>query len=226
MANGTQGYDLIGPEKLAGWDAIPVQSAPAAVLKLLEAPPGCALDVGAGSGRVSAWLAARGWRVDAVEPMAAFREHALRVHGDAARWLDGALPALEPIEASTYDLITCFAVLASGRDRARGFASPVRRASEAGRGACTLAADWRRTCRAPALRTRSRTVCGGRPRLRADAHVRDRSGVGPDLEPRRRRTLAVAGVSGIGLARLCALPPCPRPVYPAFNDKTRIREAH
>lgn len=110
---GTQGYDRIGPEKLAQWDQIAVETAPAPALALLSGRPGRALDVGAGSGRVSAWLAARGWSVDAVEPMAQFRAHAAAVHQSAgARWLDDALPHLGGLRrAPGYDLITCLALL-------------------------------------------------------------------------------------------------------------------
>ncbi len=53
------------------------------------------LDVGAGSGRDSAWFAAQGADVVAVEPSAAMREEGRRRHPDhKVRWLDDALPGL------------------------------------------------------------------------------------------------------------------------------------
>ncbi|XBQ15517.1 MAG: class I SAM-dependent methyltransferase [Oceanicaulis sp.] len=113
MIEGVQGYDAVGADRLAAWDAVPVEAAPEPALAMLSGPAGQALDIGAGSGRVSAWLAARGWRVDAVEPMAAFRAHAEAAHrSDAIRWIDGGLPDLAGLDAGTYQLAVCFAVLA------------------------------------------------------------------------------------------------------------------
>ncbi len=86
-------------------------------LHLLPAAPGVALDVGAGSGRDAAALAARGWEVYAVEPAAQLRALAQRhAHPGAGRvaWLDDALPALERVEAleldGRFDLILASAV--------------------------------------------------------------------------------------------------------------------
>ncbi|MGW1409720.1 class I SAM-dependent methyltransferase [Streptomyces sp. NPDC002403] len=53
------------------------------------------LDVGAGTGRDAAALAARGHDVVAVEPTAELREHARRLHtGSGIVWVDDALPDL------------------------------------------------------------------------------------------------------------------------------------
>jgi SAM-dependent methyltransferase len=56
---------------------------------------GLVLDVGAGSGRDAQWFAERGWDVVAVEPAAALRAEAARLHdAPRIRWLDDSLPAL------------------------------------------------------------------------------------------------------------------------------------
>ena len=67
-----------------------------------------ALDVGAGSGRDAAWLAGLGFDVVAVEPAAAMRTEARRLHGDdRIRWLDDRLPALDATHALalSFDLV-------------------------------------------------------------------------------------------------------------------------
>jgi SAM-dependent methyltransferase len=70
----------------------------AGALPFLPAAPGLVLDVRAGSGRDAAWFAARGHEVVAVEPAAALREAARRLHpSPAIRWLDDRLPALAAV---------------------------------------------------------------------------------------------------------------------------------
>lgn len=65
------------------------------VLALVPAEPGRVLDVGAGTGRDAAALAARGHRVVAVEPTAELRAHGRRLHADIRiDWVDDALPDL------------------------------------------------------------------------------------------------------------------------------------
>lgn len=68
--------------------------------ELLPPPPGPMLDIGAGSGVHAAGLAARGYRVVAVEPSAGMRAEAARLFPDAAvEWLDDRLPGLEALRA-------------------------------------------------------------------------------------------------------------------------------
>jgi SAM-dependent methyltransferase len=65
------------------------------VLHLLPPPPGDVLDIGAGSGRDAAALAALGHRVVAVEPTAALRARAALLHpSPRIEWIDDALPDL------------------------------------------------------------------------------------------------------------------------------------
>ena len=57
-----------------------------------------ALDIGAGSGRDAAWLAAKGWNVVAVEPAAGLsRLGGSITRGQAVRWLDDSLPELASV---------------------------------------------------------------------------------------------------------------------------------
>ncbi|HYF22627.1 MAG TPA: methyltransferase domain-containing protein [Caulobacteraceae bacterium] len=80
----------------------------APVLDLLSEAPGAALDVGAGTGRDADWLARRGWRVTAVEPVAAFRGVC---GGTAVEWIDGRLPDLAPALAGRrFELVIVNAV--------------------------------------------------------------------------------------------------------------------
>ncbi|MCG7393678.1 class I SAM-dependent methyltransferase [Microvirga sp. ACRRW] len=74
---------------------------------------GHALDIGAGTGRDAAALAARGFRVHAAEPTAELRAHAQRLHPDPAiTWTDDALPDLAGLLAggTRFDLIVMTAV--------------------------------------------------------------------------------------------------------------------
>jgi len=83
------------------------------VLHLLPQPPGRVLDVGAGTGRDAAALAAMGHRVTAVEPTAAMRTRAARLHPvPGIEWVDDSLPELAAIvlEGTAYDAVMLTAV--------------------------------------------------------------------------------------------------------------------
>jgi SAM-dependent methyltransferase len=95
------------------YESVSFEQVHGAWLHLLPPRSGLALDVGAGSGRDAAWLAARGWEVVAVEPAKGMREKARRLHESARiRWLDDALPALAETHRLDYsfDLILLSAV--------------------------------------------------------------------------------------------------------------------
>lgn len=99
------------PELIAGYDALPPEQIYAAVLDLFPAPPARVADIGAGTGRDAAWLAHKGHRVLAVEPVPAFREAGAALHGDAIEWLDDQLPALDETERrGPFDLVLLCAV--------------------------------------------------------------------------------------------------------------------
>ena len=85
-----------------------------------------ALDVGAGSGRDAAWLAALGYDVVAAEPAAGMRTEARKLHhNDRIRWLDDRLPGLNATHALalSFDLILLSGVWqhVAPQDRQRGF---------------------------------------------------------------------------------------------------------
>ena len=64
---------------------------------LLPTAPALMLDIGAGSGRDAAWLAAAGHQMLAVEPAAALRQHGQRLHPDERIcWLDDRPPPATP----------------------------------------------------------------------------------------------------------------------------------
>jgi protein-L-isoaspartate O-methyltransferase len=81
------------------------------VLHLIPAQSGAVLDIGAGSGRDAAALAALGHRVVAVEPVAELRSRAQRIHaGRDIEWLDDGLPDLTALRGRSFDLILLTAV--------------------------------------------------------------------------------------------------------------------
>ena len=60
---------------------------------------------------LAAWLARQGHCVLAVEPVRAFREAGVRLHGGEVEWLDDRLPGLEKIEGrEPFDLVLLCAV--------------------------------------------------------------------------------------------------------------------
>ena len=85
-----------------------------------DLPPGLALDAGAGHGSESLWLAARGWRVTAVDFSAVALEHARSraesFGADVAErieWIEGDLATWTP-PPDHYDLVTCLYVHIAG----------------------------------------------------------------------------------------------------------------
>ena len=71
------------------------------------------LDIGAGTGRDSAWLASLGHRVLAVEPSKSMLQIAQHAHKDASiKWMSDALPSLSVVRSQeqVYDVIVLSAV--------------------------------------------------------------------------------------------------------------------
>jgi SAM-dependent methyltransferase len=93
--SGTEGYADEAEELFRLYEAIPAADAHRAVLHLIPTAPSRILDIGSGTGRDAAWLAAQGHRVVAVEPTDAMRLPAMALHpSPRIEWLDDSLPDL------------------------------------------------------------------------------------------------------------------------------------
>lgn len=108
IVSGTEGYAeqahaIVGPvEKIRFADLH------RPILHLIPTAPCAVLDIGAGTGRDAAALAALGHRVLAVEPTAALRQQAVTLHPcPLIEWLDDSLPDLARVRARgpRFDLI-------------------------------------------------------------------------------------------------------------------------
>jgi SAM-dependent methyltransferase len=110
------------PELIARFDSIPVEEIYAPVLDLFPTQPCRIADIGAGTGRDSAWLAGLGHHLLAIEPVDALLCAGMALHdAPAIRWLKDALPALERVPAGlSFDLILLCAVWQHLDEDARG----------------------------------------------------------------------------------------------------------
>jgi len=98
------------PDLIARFDAIAPTLLYRPVIDLFPGAPSRVVDIGAGTGRDAAWLAAQGHEVLAVEPVAALREAGEALHRDAGiNWSDDRLPALGRTRGP-FDLILLSAV--------------------------------------------------------------------------------------------------------------------
>lgn len=94
-ADAARYYSQHADELLERYERVTFEAVHADLIPYLPKLPGIAVDVGAGSGRDAAWLAARGWTVVAVEPSKLLRENGYRLHPEARiEWIDDALPHL------------------------------------------------------------------------------------------------------------------------------------
>ena len=106
-------YDAHAPELARSYESIRAEQLHAWMLDLLPQGKGVALDIGAGTGRDAAWLAARGMDVVAAELSAAMREQALALHpGPNVRWIADSLPDLREVLRTglSFDVILLSAV--------------------------------------------------------------------------------------------------------------------
>ncbi|MET7734798.1 class I SAM-dependent methyltransferase [Streptomyces sp. NPDC005402] len=108
---GVQGYYAESAERLGRmYESVSFEAVHGALLDLLPEAPARVLDVGAGTGRDAAALAARGYTVDAVEPVAELRRVAERLHpGSGVTWRAGALPEIPGVRGP-YDVVLLSAV--------------------------------------------------------------------------------------------------------------------
>ncbi len=96
-----QGYGAPAPDLIPRYDALSVPDILFPVLDLLPGPGAHLLDIGAATGRDAGWLAARGVRVLAAEPVAAFRRAGQRLHPSGLiTWADDALPGMPRTRAT------------------------------------------------------------------------------------------------------------------------------
>ncbi len=94
-ARGTAGYAGAADALAVQYEEVTFGEVHRDVLGLVPAGPARILDVGAGTGRDAAALAALGHSVVAVEPTAELRVHGQRIHaGSGIDWVDDVLPDL------------------------------------------------------------------------------------------------------------------------------------
>jgi SAM-dependent methyltransferase len=119
-------YDANAASAAARFEAHSAETLNGWLVDLLPQAPAAIMDIGAGSGRDASWLAALGHEVVAIEPSAALRAEAHRLHPlDNLRWIDDRLPDMAgPIRAGlSADAILLSAVWMHVRpaDRPRAF---------------------------------------------------------------------------------------------------------
>ncbi len=136
-------YDRHGSALADTYESLDFEAAHGWLLDFLPKRRGLVLDVGAGSGRDAAGLAAMGYEVVAVEPSASMLREGSTRHSDARiRWLDDRLPTLDATLRTglAFDLILLSGVwqhVAPG-DRPRAFRKLVRLLNPGGVLAITL----------------------------------------------------------------------------------------
>gem|GEM_PF-868207 len=111
--SGTEGYAEEAEELFRRYESIPSTEVHRAVLHLIPASPCRVLDIGSGTGRDTAWFAAMGHRVVAIEPTDAMRLPAMALHRSSLiEWLNDSLPELTILRrrAETFDLVMLTAV--------------------------------------------------------------------------------------------------------------------
>jgi SAM-dependent methyltransferase len=112
-ASGTEGYAEEAERLAVTYESRAFEGVQREVLHLIPSQPSRVLDIGAGTGRDAAALAARGHRVTAMEPTAELRAYGQRVHAGAAiDWGDDSLPDLAVLRAAgtPFDLVMATAV--------------------------------------------------------------------------------------------------------------------
>jgi 2-polyprenyl-3-methyl-5-hydroxy-6-metoxy-1,4-benzoquinol methylase len=111
--SGTEGYSDEAEALVRQYESISFGDVHKPFLHLIPKPPARVLDIGAGTGRDAAGLAAMGHIVTAVEPTAELRMRAMKLHpSPRIEWLDDSLPDLPVISGrgKTFDVVMLTAV--------------------------------------------------------------------------------------------------------------------
>jgi SAM-dependent methyltransferase len=131
-ASGTEGYGETADVLVKQYEGLAFADVHRDTLPLMPTTPGRVLDVGAGTGRDAAALAALGHKVVAVEPTEELRAHGQRLHPSLSiEWIDDFLPDLNKVRAlgRRFDLVLLTAVWmhldADQRTRAMGRVAPL-----------------------------------------------------------------------------------------------------
>ena len=126
-ASGTENYADEAPELLKRYESISFADAHARVLHLIPPAPCRVLDIGSGTGRDAAGLAALGHSVVAVEPTEELRRGAMLLHpSPMIERLDDSLPHLSVVRArgEEFDLVMLSAVWMHLDEMQRSLAMP------------------------------------------------------------------------------------------------------
>lgn len=110
---GTEGYAGDADSLIELYESVSSAKKYEPVLHLIPQKAGDALDIGAGTGVDSAWLAAAGYRVVAVEPTDRLRQAAQALHpSPLIEWVNDGLPGLRSLasRAKSFDLVILSAV--------------------------------------------------------------------------------------------------------------------
>lgn len=111
--SGTEGYGETADTLVTQYESISFADLHGDVARLMPTRPSRVIDIGAGTGRDAAALAAMGHTVTAVEPTPELRAHGQRLHGTSAfTWIDDSLPDLDVVHAmgGQYDVVLLTAV--------------------------------------------------------------------------------------------------------------------
>jgi 2-polyprenyl-3-methyl-5-hydroxy-6-metoxy-1,4-benzoquinol methylase len=110
--SGTEGYAEAADALVLQYEGAAFAEVQRHVLHLIPPVPSRILDIGAGTGRDAAALAALGHEVTAVEPTDALRHRAMALHpSPRIAWIADGLPHLAALGCTTYDLVMLTAVL-------------------------------------------------------------------------------------------------------------------
>jgi SAM-dependent methyltransferase len=112
-ASGTEGYAEEADKLAVSYESLTFAGVQREVLHLIPTRPCRVLDIGAGTGRDAAALAAKGHSVTAMEPTDELRAHGQRLHASPRiAWFDDSLPDMARLRAGggQFDLVMATAV--------------------------------------------------------------------------------------------------------------------